>query len=64
MAVARGGSAQVFKHLGVKDGRGDFIDAHGPLAEVDAAAAVRAEGEVFTGGGDQLATGGAVDGFL
>jgi hypothetical protein len=45
---------EVFEQIGVEDGRADLVDAHGPFAEVDAAAAVAAEGEVFVGGLDQL----------
>jgi hypothetical protein len=40
-------TAQVFEDLGVEDGRADLVDAGGPLAEVDFAAAVRAEREVL-----------------
>ena len=51
---------QVFEDVGIEDRGADFIDAHGPFAEVDAAAAVTAEGEVFVGSEDQFLAGGAV----
>jgi hypothetical protein len=44
--------AQVFEDFRVKDGRADFVDTHGPLAEVDFAAAVAAEREVLVFGAD------------
>src|SRR5271165_5522026 len=31
---------EVFKRVGGEHGRADFVDAHGPLAQIDAAAAV------------------------
>jgi hypothetical protein len=40
-------AAEVFEDFGVEDGGADFVDAGGPFAEVDLAAAVAAEGEVF-----------------
>ena len=49
-AVVRLGASQFFEEIGVLDGGGDFVVAGGPFAEVDAAAAVRAEGEVFVVG--------------
>jgi hypothetical protein len=54
---------QVIEDFGVEDGRADFVDAGGPLAEVDLAAAVGAEGEVFVGKADQHAAGGAAEDF-
>ena len=38
---------EVFKQLRIVDLGGDHVAATGPLAQVDAAAAVTAEGEVF-----------------
>ena len=38
---------EVFKQLRIVDLGGDHVAAAGPLAEVDSAAAVAAEGEVF-----------------
>ncbi len=57
------GVLEVFEEVGVEDGGGDFVVAGGPLAEVDEAAAVGAEGEVFVGGEDDFAAGGAEEGF-
>ncbi len=59
---------RVFEHaafggFGVEDGGADLVDAHGPFAQVDAAAAVGAEGEVFVRGLDELGAGGALEGF-
>jgi antitoxin ParD1/3/4 len=56
---------EVFEDVGVEDGRGDFVGSAGPFAEVDLAAAVAAEGEVFFGSGDDGFAGGAAedDGF-
>ena len=39
--------AQVLQHFRIEDRRADLVDAHGPLAQVDLAAAVAAEREVF-----------------
>jgi hypothetical protein len=47
----------------IEDWRADLVDAHGPFAEIDAATAVAAEGEILTGGFDQLFAGGAVERF-
>jgi hypothetical protein len=55
--------AEVFEDFGVEDGRTDFVDAHGPFAEIDFAAAVTAEREVFVGHADEHAAGGAVEEF-
>jgi hypothetical protein len=52
-----------FQNFGVEDGRAYLVDAHGPFAQIDAAAAVAAEGEVFVGGFDQLFAAGAVEGL-
>jgi hypothetical protein len=54
---------EVFQQIGIEDRGADFVDAHGPLAEVDAAATVTAEGEVFVGGLHQLFAGGAMEWF-
>jgi hypothetical protein len=45
--LMRAETAEVFKDFRVEDGGADFVDAHGPLAEVDLAAAVTAEREVL-----------------
>jgi hypothetical protein len=52
---------EVFEDVGVDDGRGDLVGSAGPLAEVDLAAAVAAEGEIFVGGGDDGLAGGAAE---
>ena len=57
------GSGQLFEIVGVLNGGGDFIATTGPLAEVDEAAAVGAEGEVLVGGENDFAAGGAEKGF-
>ncbi len=54
-------TAEVFEDFGIEDGRADFVDAHGPFAEIDFAAAVAAEGEVFVGGADDHSAGGAME---
>ena len=41
-------AAEVFEDFGVEDGGADFVDAGGPLAEVDLAATVRAEAVSYT----------------
>jgi hypothetical protein len=53
--------AKVFQDFRVEDRGADFIDAGGPLAEVDFAAAVAAKGEVFVSGADEHAAGGATE---
>ena len=50
LAVVLVGAGELFEEVGVLDGGGDFVIAAGPLAEVDTAAAVGAEGEVFAAG--------------
>jgi hypothetical protein len=54
---------EVFEEFFIEDGGADFVVAGSPLAEVDEAAAVGAEGEVFGGGVDDFAAGGAEDGL-
>ena len=63
VAVVLVGAGQLFEEVGVLDRGGDFVVAAGPLAEVDAAAAVGAEGEVFAACENQGATGGAAQRF-
>jgi len=41
VAVPAAECAQIFEDFGVEDGRADLVNAGGPLAEVDLAAAVR-----------------------
>jgi uncharacterized protein (DUF885 family) len=58
------GEQKLFEEVGVLDGRAEIlVVAGGPLAEVEDAAAVGAEGEVFVGGEDDLAAGGAEESF-
>jgi len=52
-------AAEVFEDFRVEDGGADPVNAGGPLAEVDLAAAVGAEGEVLIGEANQHAAGGA-----
>ena len=40
------GLLKLFGEFGIEDGRRDFVVAGGPLAEIDQAAAVRAERDV------------------
>jgi hypothetical protein len=47
LAVVFVGAGELFEEVGVLDGGGDLVVAAGPFAEVDAAAAVGTEGEVF-----------------
>ena len=63
LAVVFVGAGELFEEVGVLDGGGDFVVARGPFAEVDAAAAVGAEGEVFVLCEDQGAAGGAAQRF-
>jgi len=62
-AVVRAEPAKVFEDFGVEDGGADLVDAHGPLAEIDLAAAVTAEGEILVVETDQHAAGGAAEEF-
>jgi len=62
-AVAATEGAEVFEDFWVEDGGADFVDAGGPLSEIDLAAAVGAEGKVFAVEGDEFATGGAAEEF-
>jgi hypothetical protein len=57
------GVLEVFEEVGVEDGGGDFVVARGPLAEVDGAAALGAEGDFGGVEGDFFAADGAVEGF-
>jgi hypothetical protein len=56
-------ATQVFEDFGVEDRRADFVDSHGPLAEVDLAAAVTTEGKVLVCAADQHSAGGAAEKF-
>ena len=62
-AVSAAEGAQVFEHVGIEDGRADLVDAGGPLAEVDLAAAVTAEREVLAIERDEFRAGGAAEEF-
>src|SRR5580658_9319902 len=59
LVAAAGESAEVFEDFGIEDWRTDFVDAHGPLAQIDLAATVGAEGKVFVFEPDESAAGGA-----
>ena len=63
LAVSFVGAGEFFEKVGVLDWGGDFVVAGGPFAEVDAAAAVGAEREVFASGEDDIAAGGTAEGF-
>src|ERR1035437_1905024 len=56
-------ASQVFEDFGVQDRRADLVDAHGPLAKVDLAAAVRAEREVLVFDSYEHTAGGAAEEF-
>jgi hypothetical protein len=61
--AVRLGAGEFFEEVGVLNWGGDFVVAGGPFAEVDTAAPVIAEGEVFVRGEDQGAAGGAAERF-
>jgi hypothetical protein len=63
LAIGFVGAGELFEEVGILDGGGDFVVAGGPFAEVDAAATVGAEGEVFVPGKDDGAAGRAAEGF-
>src|ERR1700678_1573413 len=63
LGVSAAKGAQVFEYLRVKHGRTDFVDARGPLAQVDLAAAVGAEREVFAVEDYEFTAGGAAQEF-
>jgi hypothetical protein len=60
-AAASAEFTEIFEDFGVEDGRADLVDAGGPFAEVDFAAAVTAKREVLVVETDQHAAGGAVE---
>ena len=55
------GTGEFFEEVGILDGGGDFVVAACPFSEVDAAAAVGAEGDVFASGEDDVAAGGTAE---
>src|ERR1017187_4096561 len=55
--------AEIFEDFWVQNRRADLVDAHGPFAKVDFAAAVRAEREVLVFQTDQHAAGGTAKEF-
>jgi hypothetical protein len=63
LAFVLAGASQLFEEVGVLDGSADFVVAAGPLAEIDAAAAVGAEGEVIAFGEYDVSAGGAAESF-
>ncbi len=54
-------ATQVFEDFGVEDRRADFIDAHGPFAEVNLAATIAAEGKILVCAADEHSAGGAME---
>src|SRR5205823_12491455 len=56
-------AGELFEEVGVLDRAGDFIVSAGPFAEIDAAAAVGAEREVFAAGEDDGPAGGTAQRF-
>jgi hypothetical protein len=56
-------AAEIFENFRVENGRTDFVDAHGPFAEIDFAAAVAAEREVFVADADDHCAGWTVEEF-
>src|ERR1035437_5771299 len=56
-------ASQVFEDFGVQAARAALVDAHGPLAKVDLAAAVTAEGEVLVFDSYEHTAGGAAEEF-
>ncbi len=63
LAIVLVGTRELFEKIGVLNRGRDLVVAAGPFAEVDATAAVGAEGEVFVAGEDDVATGGTAKGF-
>jgi len=55
--------AEILQDFGIQNGRADLVHTHRPLAEIDLAAAVTAEGEVLVGHADEHAAGGAAEKF-
>jgi hypothetical protein len=63
LAIVLVGAGEFLEEVRVLNGGGDFVVTAGPFAQVDAAAAVGAEGEVFATGEDDVAAGGAAKGL-
>jgi hypothetical protein len=63
LAIVFVGAGELFEEVRVLDGGGDLVVSAGPFAEVNAAAAVGAEGEVFAAREDDGAAGGAAQRF-
>src|SRR6185437_3785081 len=61
LAVAQ--AFEFVEQLGVVDGRADDIRSAGPLAEVDTAASVGAEGHILTASEHECAAGGTAQRF-
>ena len=59
LAVVFVGTGELFEKVGILDRGRDFVVAAGPFAEVDATAAVGAEGRVFASCKNDVAAGGA-----
>ena len=56
-------AAEIFENFRVEDGRADFVDSHGPFAEIDFATAVAAKGKVFVADADDHCAGRAMEEF-
>jgi hypothetical protein len=56
-------TAQVFEDFRVEDGGTDLVDAHGPFAKINLAAAIAAKGKVLVGEANEHAAGGAAEEF-
>jgi len=63
LALTAAECPEVFEDFGVEDGGADFVDARGPLAEIDLAAAVGAEWEILAIEGHEHGAGGAAEEF-
>jgi hypothetical protein len=63
LAVVFVRTGEFFEQVGVLNRRADLVVSASPFAEVDAAAAVGAEGEVFTLGENDGAAGGTAESF-
>jgi hypothetical protein len=57
------GARELFEEVGILNGGGDLVVAGGPLAEIEEAAALGAEGKVLAGGENDFATSGAEECF-
>ena len=63
LAVVLVRAGEFFEQVGILDGGGDLVVAARPLAQIDATAAVGAEGEAFVPDQNDGAAGGAAESF-